>query len=532
MRRRRTRLVATVLCTTVTGGVLAGTGSAAAATSYELTVVMLGRDGAPAADNDLFVADYENGTTTTVSEPSGTARVELPGGDYLLQSAVHAGERTDRLTRPWLRLNGDTTVVLDARTTRPVDVTVERPDARLVQGMVGASMLTGKGTVRVPVVLFDDFADVGTGQTGPDAPADRFVGSAQFTLAVPDADGAVTDSPYSYSLAWFTPGRAYTGTRRVRDAELATVHTVNRPQEDERSGGKFAVATYTRLPNVSTLAPSLPVRLPGVRTELFTTRDTSWQLELSPQTTPSPDPPRWWQTVLARAYRAGHRYREVWNGGGVFGPALPGPESLVEWAVAYPGALGVRVPLYSAGADVWGSSAVDRAHTVGYRDGQPVCESDRPAECFVEGTPPAGDYRLRTEAIRGHTDLSTRISAEWAFRHAGPVPGRTTPLPLQVVRFDAGLDEANTAPGGRLHPVTVTVQRNPGSVRAGVRSLTVDASFDDGASWQRAPVTLSGDSGLVVLRHPPTGHVSLRARAVDTAGNSVDQTIVRAYRLR
>jgi hypothetical protein len=451
---------------------------------------------------------------------------------YYLQGAVHTGERTDRLTRPWLRLTGDTTVTFDARTTRPIDVTVERQDARLVTATISASVLARKRPVAVPFVPVDDFANVGTAQVGPNAPADRFVGAALVTLAAPGVDGTFTDSPYSYSLAWFTPGRAHTGTRHVRDAELARVYTTNQPQGDESSGGKFATASYTRLPGVSTYAPILPIRLPGVRTELFTARDIAWQLELSPEVEPSPEPPQWRQTALARAYRAGHRYRELWNGGGVFGPALPGPESLVEWAVAYPNAMSVQVPLYSAAADIWGSSAVDTGYTVGYRDGEQVCESDEPAECFIEGTPVAGDYRVVTEATRGHTDLSTRISAKWTFSHAGPTPDRTAPLPIQVVRFDVGLDETNSAPGSRRQPVTVTVHRNPSAATAGVRSLTVDVSYDDGATWQRTPVTIVGDRGVVVLHHPPTGYVSLRAKAVDTAGNSVDQTIVHAYRLR
>jgi hypothetical protein len=36
---------------------------------------------------------------------------------------------------------------------------------------------------------------------------------------------------------------------------------------------------------------------------------------------------------------------------------------------------------------------------------------------------------------------------------------------------------------------------------------------------------------VVVLRHRASGYVSLRAKAVDAAGSSVDQTIIHAYRL-
>ncbi|SPL88145.1 peptidase S8 and S53, subtilisin, kexin, sedolisin [[Actinomadura] parvosata subsp. kistnae] len=57
----------------------------------------------------------------------------------------------------------------------------------------------------------------------------------------------------------------------------------------------------------------------------------------------------------------------------------------------------------------------------------------------------------------------------------------------------------------------------------------MDVSYDDGASWK---VTWSGANGTVPLRHPAMdGFVSLRARSKDSAGNTVEQTIIRAYRI-
>jgi hypothetical protein len=52
-------------------------------------------------------------------------------------------------------------------------------------------------------------------------------------------------------------------------------------------------------------------------------------------------------------------------------------------------------------------------------------------------------------------------------------------------------------------------------------------SYNDGASWTEAKI----QDGAVVLQHPKnSGFVSLRATATHTAGNSVTQTIVHAYR--
>ena len=56
-------------------------------------------------------------------------------------------------------------------------------------------------------------------------------------------------------------------------------------------------------------------------------------------------------------------------------------------------------------------------------------------------------------------------------------------------------------------------------------------SYDDGRTWRPVRLTGSGGDRVAHLRHPDRpGSVSLRAEATDTAGNTVQQTIVRAYR--
>ena len=56
-------------------------------------------------------------------------------------------------------------------------------------------------------------------------------------------------------------------------------------------------------------------------------------------------------------------------------------------------------------------------------------------------------------------------------------------------------------------------------------------SFDDGTTWLPAQVLRHDQRGVVLVNHPAgPGFVSLRASAVDAAGNTVDETIIRAYR--
>ncbi|MEU7804522.1 hypothetical protein AB0J14_29745 [Micromonospora arborensis] len=77
------------------------------------------------------------------------------------------------------------------------------------------------------------------------------------------------------------------------------------------------------------------------------------------------------------------------------------------------------------------------------------------------------------------------------------------------------------------------MQRQAGATPAKVRSLTVEVSFDDGRTWRLASVQESGAGWLADVHHPAgVGYAALRAYAVDQSGNTVRQTIIRAYRIK
>jgi hypothetical protein len=72
---------------------------------------------------------------------------------------------------------------------------------------------------------------------------------------------------------------------------------------------------------------------------------------------------------------------------------------------------------------------------------------------------------------------------------------------------------------GRKHPRNVSV-------------TGVEVSYDDGATWTAAVVEPNAGSWDAHFEHPSTGdYVSLRVSARDTSGNSVEQTLIRAYGL-
>ncbi|MFC7592001.1 hypothetical protein ACFQYP_56020 [Nonomuraea antimicrobica] len=103
--------------------------------------------------------------------------------------------------------------------------------------------------------------------------------------------------------------------------------------------------------------------------------------------------------------------------------------------------------------------------------------------------------------------------------------------PLTAVRYaPEGLDEYNRAKPGSSTRLPITIERNPGAPTAAVKSIRLQMSVDDGATWQDVPVREAGSGWTARVANPRTaGFVSLRATSTDTAGNTVDQTIHRAY---
>ncbi|MFJ1764790.1 S8 family serine peptidase [Amycolatopsis sp. NPDC088138] len=150
-------------------------------------------------------------------------------------------------------------------------------------------------------------------------------------------------------------------------------------------------------------------------------------------------------------------------------------------------------------------------------------------------------YRLVVENRRDASlnPYSSSTTTAWTFTSAAPkVPGRRDLLPLLQVRYDVQADDAGLVPRGAKFGITVE-QRAPVSVGltdvavagGGVpRTPRVEVSYDDGVTWS----ALTADrQGRYRLDAPGRARfASLRVTATDSAGNSVDQTVIRAVGLR
>ena len=134
---------------------------------------------------------------------------------------------------------------------------------------------------------------------------------------------------------------------------------------------------------------------------------------------------------------------------------------------------------------------------------------------------------------------STTVHTTWGFDSATPT-GSYDVLPLLDARFVMGLSNKNQAPQGVRWTFGVRAAMPPGVKSTTVSTPRVDISWDAGKTWSRLPVTAckhyaSSTTGgtaaecTVSVTNHTSGTASLRVRAADAAGRSVDQTILAAY---
>ncbi|MBE1492431.1 S8 family serine peptidase [Plantactinospora soyae] len=498
--------------------------------SYDLTLVHTGRDGAPATDVQPGVLRID-GETTEIPVPAN-GRMRLPRGSYLVYTWIYGpdGDLT-HLVWPRLELTGNQTVNLDARLGRPLQVTVPDPTAGQILAELISTIPTDDKLGAATLTFGESFDRTYSAQLGPADLRDGVWAKIGSQWARGGVDG-MSDSPYGYRLAWYERGRLPTGfIRNVRPEDLAAVRHSYASSTPGMRGRFAAIAAADDLPGGGFLT-DIGFAPPTTRTEYYSA-DTglTWQNDFLEYSADQGD----MLTSLwgVSRYRAGVTYRESWNRG-VLGPAFFGldiPDGEPKEVARVGDTIHTFLSLYSDAVDRFGlGQNADYTSTL-HRNGALIGTADGWESSFEVPTAEAG-YRLRYEAQRAApATLATRTSVEWTFRSRGN-GAANTPLPVSVVRFEPRLDEVNGAPAGATVRFPVTVFRQPGSAAGTVRTLGVDVSYDDGQTWQRAELGRSGDGGTLTLRHPASGgYVSLRARATDSAGNTTDQTIIRAYRL-
>ncbi len=127
---------------------------------------------------------------------------------------------------------------------------------------------------------------------------------------------------------------------------------------------------------------------------------------------------------------------------------------------------------------------------------------------------------------------STSTRTEWGFTSAAGEPGTTAVLPL--IQLDYKVDTDTSGKARRNAELVVAPSHLPGGPSSkAICALTLDISYDDGATWQKASLTHRGDGWETTLHAPAkTAYATLRTSAHDRQGNSVTQSITRAFGLK
>lgn len=151
------------------------------------------------------------------------------------------------------------------------------------------------------------------------------------------------------------------------------------------------------------------------------------------------------------------------------------------------------------------------------------------SQCWMYG---AGQYKVRMDTSQQVLPTSTRTSTEWDLAFdpdAGAVP------PLVFATYQLPVDLCNRASDDDQR-VSLKVGYQPGGPPSSASwKVGAWATFDDGQTWK--PVydkTIGSDGRFSPEIDPPdrtNGYVGLRVRADDGRGNTIDQTVIRAYAL-
>ncbi|MER5806332.1 S8 family serine peptidase [Streptomyces mirabilis] len=508
---------------------------------HTLTVTGLNREGKPAAGALLAVF----GPHTAIQQdirlgPDGTFRLRLPEDDYDILGVDDSLAKTDGsgnstgtrtlLAATGIRTDQDRTVTLDGRRAGKVGARTDHPDATATStsATVALDPAQAGDSYSLTVVA----GGKATLYATPTAQAPGVTYAASTTLTGTDAGGA-----YRYSLRQTHNGGIPAGTDPVvSDRQLATVHASYAAQ-----GGKRVTAVRSDMPSAKEelmpFIPTLHTDLPSRVTEYYSVASgLTWThyLDLFGTTANRPDGtlPDHDETTTVRRYQAGHTYGIDWNQAPV-GPAVYSPTREGNY-------LSLDLAPYAATGT---GQQLDDSSDIEVLSGEVVLSSggriiDRTTDPLdIRFTVPGAAKRhynltARTSRTADWTALGTRSTVTWGFTSARPRGSTSSALPLLTVRTGGAVDLNSTAPAGRAFRIPLTVQRPTSAEGSAVTRLSLQVSYDDGRTWKTVHVTRHGTTGSALLHHPSrTGYVSLQISAADKAGNTVTQTVIRAYRI-
>lgn len=493
--------------------------------SYDVTLKVLNRDGRPAKNYsaDLSgIAGLGKGKWVMPYDADGTVTTRLPKGTYVLNGNVHVGDDpeefagVDWLAQPKLNVTKNTTVTLDARKAKKVDITVPVTGTKSEFASADYTVTAGDSSYGFGWWL-ESFAEIRSAHVGPKVTDGSVTQQwdGHWSKGANEEYNTVAGGPVKQLATGFT--------KHYKAGELATVKVgLGAPT----SGKKGAVNAVGWMP-WSTSASSIGIQqsLPGTRKlHLSAQGGVQWQLEFSQYGGVDPDGFPIDEAAYSmgqQKYAAGKSYSETVNTA-VFGPRLTADFGVFREGNEIFGSL----PLFADGKGNVGYSTFSSVNTTLYRNGTKVGSNDDPLFGDKQFKVPAGDaeYKLTTSVKRSVkvAAASTRVDASWTFRSK-----KTTDLkqlPASTARFHAATGLDSKVPAGKKVTVPVTVE---GAAKgSNLKSLSVYVSYDYGKTWKKLAVK----KGKVSFKNPAKGKaISFHAKIADKKGNKSTISIYNAY---
>ena len=173
-----------------------------------------------------------------------------------------------------------------------------------------------------------------------------------------------------------------------------------------------------------------------------------------------------------------------------------------------------------------------------FLDGELIHENNFALTGTVTVPREQGTYRIEADVDHDGSlvGLSTQTRSAWTFRSAQTPDVQPLPLAIDVDYVDvrkagtdrSALDPTNAAARNARVELVLAATHQQGSIAPVVRQMSVEVSYDDGATWEEASVEGGRGNFVASYRHAAAGdYVSLRIHARDTASvRRLEQTLI------
>jgi len=506
------------------GGLLAGgpaisAANATAASRVTVHIKGINRDGKVVAAQGATLVGNEGFPIPVTDSARVSRQTYLIGAQIPTYSGQQVTSETLVVQRVRIRTGG--TIVLNARHGKPLRVTLHGASAAEQNLTAAACLYSPGGSDALPV----------SASGVPGAPV-YVVPMKSARVAFSYLDNLQSASGVSYLLYGTANGRIPAGPDYQQSVRrLARVDVTLKGGADPTASAILTVQAG----NLSSICGA-GTQFGGTIFGPFSAVEyrTAGEWTTSIQTEANPPAQQGDYLYEAHQYRAGRSYSDTF-GSAVTGPSGDFPE--IEGNIfnfSPQGMFNDPNPQLYGGAYA-ATNVITlrlRGHIVRKQTWSSSCQT-----CFQPTLRKAGWYQLSVNSRRPNSNdlLSPKVSLTWRFHVSPAAPaGNWVSFPVtETVYRPSGLTLLNQAPADGHTTLHISVDRAGDEFsrapRYRLRTVEVQMSVNDGASWRTLKLTHRGSYWLATVPDPASGYVSLRSVVTDVHGDSTVQTIDRAF---